>query len=263
MNEIEQSLRIVYQQRLSRTNAIRKVAKTSEISSGEDSVKATDTVCDNGSDSSTEQLSFFECLKAGFARSQDNIADLSGDVTFSRQTSRFYYADVDSNKPVNEMSMEEYKKYILNKVGEIPVSAFTYRNMLGPVTIQEACFEHMKQDPSYEKIVMDTMRMELTADLGGIGDVCMGNYVFGATVDEIRGTAYVIDERSTRRINSDAAVQKEKERRKKLRKKKEQEAVEKMLLERRIMRQRIENGEKLTETSVHLAALTQNLLSFL
>lgn len=85
------------------------------------------------------------------------------------------------------MSMSEYKLYLYDKISSLPVHPFNMRDFVA-VNISEEGFMAMKNDPEYEKWVLDCLRSNFQAyDPWGARNG--GKYVifyFGATKDECR-----------------------------------------------------------------------------
>ncbi|MBD5458373.1 MAG: hypothetical protein HDR27_07370, partial [Lachnospiraceae bacterium] len=85
------------------------------------------------------------------------------------------------------MSMAEYKLYLYDKISSLPVHPFNMRDFVA-VNISEEGFRAMKNDPEYEKWVLDCLRSNFQAyDPWGARNG--GKYVifhFGATKEECR-----------------------------------------------------------------------------
>ncbi len=142
--------------------------------------------------SASNGTSFTATLKSAFGAVSAAQELPKGNVSFTRQSLNYAF-DVDMSKSKDAMTLDEYKMYALNKFSQINVSAFTMTHVFGPITVTEECFERMKADEGFESIVFSTMRMELTTTMCDNMPACYGDYTFGGTVDEIRGTAYSID----------------------------------------------------------------------
>ncbi len=85
------------------------------------------------------------------------------------------------------MSMTEYKLYLYDKISSLPVHPFNMQDSVA-VYISEEGLAAMKNDPEYEKWVLDCLRTNFQAyDPWGAGNG--GKYVvfhFGATKEECR-----------------------------------------------------------------------------
>lgn len=94
-------------------------------------------------------------------------------------------------KSAAEMSMEEYKRYIHDKISQIPINPSQSRNSIA-INISEAGFEAMKNDPKYEEWVIDKLREDFAFNDPWSG-VCGGHYVvhyFGASKSEYLGQSW-------------------------------------------------------------------------
>lgn len=91
------------------------------------------------------------------------------------------------------MSLEEYKRHIYEKISQIPMHP---SQMLRSVCIHisDAGFEAMKADPEYEKWVLDVLRKDFSyqdpwADVAGES---FAVHRFGATKEEYRGDGWYL-----------------------------------------------------------------------
>ena len=85
------------------------------------------------------------------------------------------------------MSMAEYKLYLYEKISSLPVHPFNMQDFVA-VNISEEGFRAMKDDPEYEKWVLDCLRTNFQAyDPWGArnGGKCV-IFHFGATKEECR-----------------------------------------------------------------------------
>lgn len=65
--------------------------------------------------------------------------------------------EVDAGKPAGDMTLEEYKRYICNKISDLPVSASARMNCHGTLILKEEAFVSMQKDPAYEKQVLQML----------------------------------------------------------------------------------------------------------
>lgn len=89
------------------------------------------------------------------------------------------------------MTMDEYKVYIREKIYRIPVNPSQALNSVA-VDITEEGFEAMKNDPEYEEWVMSGLRADF-ASYDPWSSLCGGHYVvhhFGASREEYRGESW-------------------------------------------------------------------------
>lgn len=105
-----------------------------------------------------------------------------------------------------EMTLEEYKQYIYHKISELPMHP-SNRNDFIAVQISDAGFRAMKEDPDYEKWVLDTLQKDFICYDPWSGR-CGGKYVihsFGATKEAYRGESWRMDcEKDKERYNRKA-----------------------------------------------------------
>lgn len=90
-----------------------------------------------------------------------------------------------------DMSMEQYKEYIHDKISRIPVHPSQAMDTVS-IHISEAGFEAMKNDSEYEKWVLDRLKQDF-AFQDPWSSICGGHYVihsFGAAKEEYRGESW-------------------------------------------------------------------------
>ncbi len=86
-----------------------------------------------------------------------------------------------------DMSMEEYKQYIYDKISSLPVHDSNLMDSVS-VMISDEGFEAMKNDPAYEQWVLDTLQSNF-AQPDAWSSVCGSKFCifyFGATKEESR-----------------------------------------------------------------------------
>lgn len=89
------------------------------------------------------------------------------------------------------MTMAEYKQYIYDKISALPVHSSNLQDSVS-VQISEAGFEAMKNDPEYERWVLDTLRTNFQWHDPWSG-ICGGKFSifhFGATKEEYHGESW-------------------------------------------------------------------------
>ena len=92
---------------------------------------------------------------------------------------------------VSEMTLEQYKQYIHNKISQIPMHPSQVLSSIS-IHISDEGFRAMQNDPEYEKWVLDTLKADFgfndpwTAYCGGRFSV----HHFGATKEEYRGEGW-------------------------------------------------------------------------
>lgn len=155
-----------------------------------------------------------------------------GDMVISQPPtcSNFVYNNTISNKSKDEMTMDEYKQWFMNEISQMPVSAW-YRSTCvgGALTITDKAFERMKNDPEWEKTVMNMVRNMYSSN-GIMGSKMIGFQVIGASPEECYGEGIPVDNNSGASSNSNSEEswwKKRHERMEELMKEQEKEAIKK------------------------------------
>lgn len=99
-----------------------------------------------------------------FLRNQEMINQAGKDNAFRRKLVEQYesmkaVAEVPDIQKTStqDMTMEEYKKYIRNTISQIPLHP-SQSGWVYSIEITDECYEAMKNDPEYEKYVLDAVR---------------------------------------------------------------------------------------------------------
>lgn len=157
-----------------------------------------------------DALSFHECMKNAAVRQtegnetavKETTAKETGTKEISKKeitvfpegkdvimahppTCRTNYG-VDMNKSKDEMTLDEYKQYICNKVSGLPVSDSMRTCSSGVLIFKEEAFESMKNDPSYENEVIQMLREGFSAEIPGYA-ANVGYQVIGKSRGECYG----------------------------------------------------------------------------
>ncbi|MCM1064512.1 MAG: hypothetical protein NC420_08595 [Eubacterium sp.] len=133
-----------------------------------------------------------------------------------------------------EMSMEEYRQYIAQKIRQIPVHP-SRRNEYISVTISEEGYAAMKNDPEYEAWVLNDLR-SICSRPGfcfGSGDKVYTDISYGATKEECHTDTWTVPTRSA----SDRARERREENRRRLAKRIKKQKLQKQLREIAFQRQ--------------------------
>ena len=96
-----------------------------------------------------------------------------------------------------EMTMEQYKQYIAQKIKQIPVHP-SRRNDCISVTISEEGYRAMKNDPEYEAWVLDNLRAiwsQPNFSFSGSTRTYIDIYI-GATKEECKSSSWTVPTRS-------------------------------------------------------------------
>lgn len=120
------------------------------------------------------------------------IIKYPGDVTinYPPNFSNISYDSSVASKSKDEMTLDEYKQWVMNEISQMPVSGWVRSTYLsGTITIKEVAFERMKSDPEYEKYVLNRVRSACSVQgLPGCPK-CIGYDVIGASPEECYGYA--------------------------------------------------------------------------
>ncbi|MDE6714611.1 MAG: hypothetical protein K2K20_12865 [Lachnospiraceae bacterium] len=151
----------------------------------------------NNSKKTTETGNFAdEVQKAEESRSmqtKSNSSAWAGDMVIPQPPnySGFTYDSSISNKSKEEMTMDEYKQWIMNQMSGMPVSSWVRSSFSsGALVIKEEAFERMKSDPEYEEYVLNRIRSYYSASSGwSIGSNNVSYEVIGASPEECYGYA--------------------------------------------------------------------------
>lgn len=136
-----------------------------------------------------------------------------------------------------DMTMEEYKQYIYDEISEMYVHPSQSYHTVS-IHITDAGFEAMKNDPEYEKWVLDTIRGNFSF-YNPWRPLCGGTYsveYFGATKKEYRGYSWsknTQDSRKAYRSKAEDTFWERRKKRKKQLKKQYEEWLDKKALEKR------------------------------
>lgn len=92
---------------------------------------------------------------------------------------------------VQNMSMEEYKQYLYDKIEALPIHESNRQDSIS-VHITDAGLAAMKNDPEYEKWVLDTLRSNFQCNdsWSGIYGGKFSVFYFGAAKEEYRGESW-------------------------------------------------------------------------
>lgn len=134
-----------------------------------------------------------------------------------------------------EMTMEEYKQYIAQKIRQIPVHP-SRRNEYISVTISEEGYAAMKNDPEYEAWVLNDLRSAWVRPgfYFGSGDKVYTNIYYGATKEECHSDTWTVPSGNA----SDRARERREENRRRLEKRIKKQKLQKQLREIAFQRQR-------------------------
>lgn len=117
----------------------------------------------------------------------NRLTEKSGEPEELSEIERFLSAGELSAEERAAMSMAEYKLYLYDKISSLPVHPWNMQDFVA-VNISEAGFAAMKNDPEYEKWVLDCLRSNFQAydPWGARNGRKYVIFYFGATKEECR-----------------------------------------------------------------------------
>lgn len=127
-----------------------------------------------------------------------------GDVTINYPPSltNVSYNNAISEKSKTEMTLDEYKQWVMNEISQMPVSGWvrsTYSS--GATVIKEEAFERMKNDPEYENYVLNRVRSAYSVQSLPVGSNNVSYDVIGASPEECYGYAGPVGKSDLETIN--------------------------------------------------------------
>lgn len=113
--------------------------------------------------------------------------------TVNKYAGKITISEVDRTEQIStkDMTMEEYKEYISDRLSRIPMHPSQMQNSVA-IHISDAGFEAMKNDPEYEEWVIEWLGKDFAFHDPWSG-ICGGHYVvhyIGATKEEYRGEGW-------------------------------------------------------------------------
>lgn len=115
-----------------------------------------------------------------------------GDVTidYPPRINNAVNNSVVSEKSKDEMSLDEYKQWVMNQISQFPVSGWVRSTFSsGSIVIKEEAFERMKNDTEYENYVLNRVRSAYSVQGLPVGSNNVGFDVIGASPEEWYGYA--------------------------------------------------------------------------
>ena len=142
----------------------------------------------------TINLNYLTRLSASFAGSSAPRCSTAQGNDFLSMASQIKAEQTAPAKTISEtadMSLEEYKQYIWNKISALPMSASTRMQSIS-IHISEEGFEAMKNDPEDEAWVLDSLAQNFSFQNPWTA-ICGGGYAvhhFGATKEQYHGEGW-------------------------------------------------------------------------
>lgn len=137
-------------------------------------------------DASYRTRVFRSFLKANDVKSSSNP-----DPSFIRKMAEIASAAEPVRLSTEQMTMEEYKAYIHDRISQLPVHPANMQDCVS-IQISEDGLQAMKDDPEYEQWVLDSVQTNFAARDPWSG-MCGGKYVilyFGAQKEQSRGESW-------------------------------------------------------------------------
>lgn len=95
-----------------------------------------------------------------------------------------------SGKSKDEMTLDEYKQWVMNEISKMPVSGWVRSTFSsGAIVIKEEAFERMQSDPEYENYVLNRVRSAYSVQGLPVGSGNVSYDVIGASPEECYGYA--------------------------------------------------------------------------
>lgn len=111
----------------------------------------------------------------------------SGDVVMSFPPRNTVDYKAEAGKDTKDMSPEEYRRYICNKIAGLPVSTSCRMNCNGMLVLKEEAFTNMQKDPAYEQEVLNMLGKGFQAQYPYYSSN-LGLQVIGGSAGECYGT---------------------------------------------------------------------------
>lgn len=136
-------------------------------------------------------ISFKGCMEGAIkdaGKKEGPVFPEGEDVVMSHPPLYTTQFSVDMEKPREEMTLDEYKQYICNAVSALPVSTSRKLNSSGMLIFKEEAFRQMKENPEYEKAVVDMLREKYASGVS-VYTPDVSYQVIGASEEECYGSA--------------------------------------------------------------------------
>ena len=181
-----------------------------------------------------------------------NTADTSnvmypGDVTidYPPRINNAVNNSVVSEKSKDEMSLDEYKQWVMNQISQFPVSGWVRSTFSsGSIVIKEEAFERMKNDPEYENYVLNRVRSAYSVQGLPVGSNNVSFDVIGASPEECYGYAGPVGKSGSETANDgESWWEKRHERMEELMKEQEKEAVKRAQARRKAVQNEYLNSQ--------------------
>ena len=115
-----------------------------------------------------------------------------GDIVVSQPPdySSFPFDNSVLSKSKEDMTLSEYKQWVMNELSQLPVSGWVQSSFSsGALIIKEEAFENMKNDPEFEEYVFNRVRSLYSANGLPVGSNNICYEVIGGSPEECYGYA--------------------------------------------------------------------------
>ena len=115
-----------------------------------------------------------------------------GDMVVSQPPdySSFSFDSSVLSKSKEDMTLSEYKQWVMNELSQLPVSGWVQSSFSsGALIIKEEAFENMKNDPEFEEYVFNRVRSLYSANGLPVGSNNISYEVIGGSPEECYGYA--------------------------------------------------------------------------
>lgn len=116
----------------------------------------------------------------------------AGDMVVSQPPdySSFSFDSSVLSKSKENMTLSEYKQWVMNELSQLPVSGWVQSSFSsGALIIKEEAFENMKNDPEFEEYVFNRVRSLYSANGLPVGSNNISYEVIGGSPEECYGYA--------------------------------------------------------------------------
>lgn len=116
----------------------------------------------------------------------------AGDMVVSQPPdySSFSFDSSVLSKSKEDMTLSEYKQWVMNELSQLPVSGWVQSSFSsGALIIKEEAFENMKNDPEFEEYVFNRVRSLYSANGLPVGSNNISYEVIGGSPEECYGYA--------------------------------------------------------------------------
>lgn len=108
---------------------------------------------------------YFNSYMQNALQRMENVFTAGDDVVMGYPPAGAANYQVDGNKTSDEMTLDEYKRYLCNKVSRLPASTSMRLYGSGTLIFKEEALQSMKDNPQYEEYVMDMLKERFSEEI--------------------------------------------------------------------------------------------------